>query len=487
MGLRGDRNIWAAVVIWGGLGGVLVGATLAFHASVPLFELGPGIATAPIWPLVGLLAFAGLVHAVALPHAVQDTERRGATAVAAATLIVIAAGLLARLALLTGPVMLDDDVHRYLWDGAVVAHGYDPYRQSPTEIGSRPRTEELAALAAKGRATLELVNHPELTTVYPPAAQAMFAVGHWIAPFSLPAWRIVVLALELTLLAGLLVLCRQCGRSPLWVALYWWHPLVLKEFAHAGHMEAVLLPLVVWSLVAAGRGRLLIAVALLALATATKFWPALLLPLVLRPALGPLLWPTARAVGLAGLFGGLTLVLLAPMLRAPVGETTGIVAYASYWTTNSALLPALERLVASVLALAGVGLPVTTTALIVKGALAAALGLAAIGLARQDIASPADLAHRAAILVAAIVLLSPAQFPWYTLWFAPFLVVAPFAAMRAIAVTVPLYYGSFWFAARGQADVHAHGMVWAIWVPVWVVLAWSVANWVKSRRNVVTA
>jgi hypothetical protein len=32
---------------------------------------------------------------------------------------------------------------------------------------------------------------------------------------------------------------------------------------------------------------------------------------------------------------------------------------------------------------------------------------------------------RASLMVAALVLLSPAQFPWYVVWFAPFLAFRP--------------------------------------------------------------
>lgn len=461
-----------ATALWLVLGSLLVVGAIAFQSEAPEFLIGPGLAAAPIWSLVAAMSAAGVGYALALPWLVNRTVREGPGSERVALLIVLLSGLAARVLLLPGPVMLDDDVYRYLWDGAVVAHGHNPYLQSPGDALSNPRTAELGSLAKAAEGTLRVLNHPDLTTVYPPVAQVFFAGAYLLSPLSLTAWRVVVLGLDLVLLLGLVALARDTGRSALWVALYWWHPIALKELSHAGHMEAVLLPLVVWSVVLAGRGRLGLAVALLGAATATKFWPALLLPLLLRPELRQGLWPTRQALGLAVLYGGVTLAALAPMLLTPYRELSGISAYAVYWSTNSALFPAFETLVR--LSLQPFATPEQAPALVARGLIAAALGALAIAISRRPIGSPDDLAGRIAFVVAAVVLLSPSQFPWYTLWFAPFLVVRPYPAMLAIVVTMPLYYGSFSPAVRFGEGFLSWGLVWLIWLPVLLVLALSI-------------
>jgi alpha-1,6-mannosyltransferase len=378
--------------------------------------------------------------------------------------------------LLPGGVALDDDVYRYLWDGGVAAHGFDPYRQSPAEVVAAPRDARLGQLAGDAAGVLQRINHADLTTIYPPVATAAFAIGHVLAPWSVTGWRCVVLLLELATCAGVLALLRECRRSPLWVALYWWHPLALKELAHAGHMEAVLLPLLVWAIVSAARGRLALSMMLLGCATATKFWPALLLPLLLRPQLSR----PVMAAALAALYATVSLILLAPMAWNGLGADSGLVAYATYWTTNSAFFPAFERLVG--LLMWPWGATSTAIALFAKGTIAAGLGLFALMLARTPAHSANDLIGRSAWLIAVLLLVSPAQFPWYMLWFAPFLALRPFAGMRAVVVTVPLYYSLFHFAAYDRVSTYADGLVWLVWVPVWLMIGLDLRHHALAAR-----
>ena len=51
------------------------------------------------------------------------------------------------------------------------------------------------------------------------------------------------------------------------------------------------------------------------------------------------------------------------------------------------------------------------------------------------------------------MLLSPAQYPWYYVWFAPFLAFRPWQGFLVLAATVPLYYAFFHLSARGQPEV----------------------------------
>ena len=74
-------------------------------------------------------------------------------------------GLLFRATLLPASPTLSDDIYRYVWDGRVQAAGINPYRYAPA-------SEALAHL--RDGTIYPGVNHREIPTIYPPAAQALF-------------------------------------------------------------------------------------------------------------------------------------------------------------------------------------------------------------------------------------------------------------------------------------------------------------------------
>ncbi len=49
------------------------------------------------------------------------------------------------------------------------------------------------------------MNHSYLRSIYPPVAQAAFALAHWIGPWEVSAWRLVLLLFD-TMTLGLLIL-----------------------------------------------------------------------------------------------------------------------------------------------------------------------------------------------------------------------------------------------------------------------------------------
>jgi alpha-1,6-mannosyltransferase len=91
-----------------------------------------------------------------------------------------------------------------------------------------------------------------------------------------------------------------------------------------------------------------------------------------------------------------------------------------------------------------------------------------------------DLLGRASLVIAALVLLSPAQFPWYAVWFAPFLAFRPWTGFLLLVATLPLYYLDFYFITHGRAEIFPDVVVWIIWIPVWVALAAEAA---RERRQ----
>jgi hypothetical protein len=177
---------------------------------------------------------------------------------------IILLGLLFRCLIVFSPPILEVDIYRYLWDGYVTVQTGDPYNFAPLEIAQasyppeyqRPfarSPEELktiAGLAEKANTAgydpiLRKVHFAEYTSPYPPVSQAVFALAAWITPQgSSPHWHLVImksLLLVFDLLTAIVVvlILRHAGLPDELVIAYWWCPLLIKEIANSGHLDAI--------------------------------------------------------------------------------------------------------------------------------------------------------------------------------------------------------------------------------------------------------
>ncbi len=389
----------------------------------------------------------------------------------------LAFGLLLRLAMLATTPALEDDFYRYLWDGGVAASGQNPYALSPKGVFDVSAPESIQQLAAESGAVIERVNHPQLKTIYPPVAQFWFAVAHNIQPWSLLAWRLLGVAAELSTIALILQLLQMSGRSPLWSALYWWNPLVIKELVNSAHMEFLLLPVVLLAITFAVRRRYVMGTVALALATGTKLWPIMLLPLMLRP----LLQKPGRLAAALLIFSLMTLAWVVAPILGGIDEKSGFVAFAKHWQTNSALFQNANTLAQSLFS--GLGLGDQFIGFLVRLLFAAIVGLIAVALSRSYYRDEQDVLQRCAIVMMALFLLSPAQFPWYGTWVIILLPFFPLWGLLIMTATLPLYYLSFHFAALGNYELFNSGVLWWIWAPIW--FGFAVDLWRIWRRPLV--
>jgi len=201
------------------------------------------------------------------------------------------------------------------------------------------------------------------------------------------------------------------------------------------------------------------------------------LPLMLRP----LLQCPGRLFLALVIFSSLLLAWLAPPVLGGIDETSGFVAFAKHWQTNSALFQNTNWLAQTLFA--GIGLSKESIGSLVRLSFAAVVGLAAVFLSRPHYGDQHDVMQRFAFVIIALFLFSPAQFPWYGTWVIVLLPFFPLYGLLIMTVTLPMYYLSFHFSALGNYELFNAWVLWWIWIPIWLGLA--VDAWNIWRRPLI--
>src|SRR5216684_3186278 len=359
-----------------------------------------GALSAAAWLGVGLLAAHPVVVAVLfvlyLAAAWLVSVRILPTKKALA--VVLGFGLLFRALVLPTPVYLSSDLFRYLWDGRVQLAGVNPYRYAP----SAPELAHLRDGEIHPR-----INRPAARTIYPPAAQWLFALSAALAPGSIVGWRLLLLLFDGATVAMLLLLLRRLGVPPTAVIIYAWSPLVVFEGVQAGHVEAAMIPLILLALLLRQTGSLVLAGVALGVAMLMKLYPAVLLPAWWRRDDWRFPAATAATVGLGYLsyvaaLGAGALGFLPEYLASPEDHNIGLRALLTY--------------------------PFGFTGEVARGVAMALLFAARAG----------------TLAVGSYLLLVPtAMHPWYVVWVVPFLCVRPSPAWLWFSGAVTLSYVAY--------------------------------------------
>ncbi|GAB3854148.1 hypothetical protein GCM10028801_07780 [Nocardioides maradonensis] len=229
------------------------------------------------------------LNAVPFAVAVLALARSGLSRRSTAVLVLAVTAALQLLALTQPPLTSNDDL-RYLWDGKVQLAGVDPYRYTPDDP-ALARLHEPDLFTTQGcplPTGCALLNRPTVHTVYPPVAQAAFDLvrivtfGGHAAYGGQQAFQVAA-ALAVLLLTWLILRrCRQRGDPAWWAALWGWCPVVVSEMGNNAHIDWVAILLCYAGLVAYAAARPAWAGALVGAAVATKIYPALVGPALLR-------------------------------------------------------------------------------------------------------------------------------------------------------------------------------------------------------------
>jgi len=388
----------------------------------------------------------------------------------------IGIGIALRAVTMFSTPMLETDFCRYMWDGAVLANGMNPYRYSPdqAEKATDSTLPDLAKLARESGNVIHRISYSHLRTIYPPVAQALFAAAYVIKPWSLLTWRFVLAVFDSATLLLLLVVLKNLNLPYTLSAIYWWNPLVIREVFNTAHMDVMALPLVMCAVMLSASNRHNAAGIFLAGAVGVKLWPVVLLPVIWAP-----LWSRPRCMVLpAGLFVAACSVMFLPIYFSGLDQSLGFAAYGKSWEMNDALYMLLFWVVELLgrIFVWDEGVVQLVTRVIVAAAVV--VGIAWVSVSRRS--EQVDLWERSLLVVSAVFLLSPTQFPWYFLWLAPFLTVRPRVSLVLLSALLCLYYLRFHFKAIDRVGIFDYYIVWLEYIPVWLLL---LREWLKARST----
>jgi len=167
-----------------------------------------------------------------------------------------------------------------------------------------------------------------------------------------------------------------------------------------------------------------------------------------------------------------------PFLLSGLKSGSGFTAYGKHWEMNDALYMLLLWLIQFVIKIFSFGAGYDQLA--TRALVACLLLVWTLWLVKRDTHDPAEISLRFLLVITALYLLSPTQFPWYALWILPFLAICPRVSLLLLTPLLSLYYLRFYFSARGMVHIHDNGVVWIEFVPVWGLLIWE---WYRERRN----
>jgi len=352
--------------------------------------------------LVPLIMATGIVVVIATKAAIDAPPLHALVAILA-----VAAAL--RFVLLGHEPIFSTDIYRYIWDGRVQAAGINPYLHVPADPALAP---------LRDAAIFPHINRPDYArTIYPPAAQMFFFAATRLGE-NATIMRLALVACEVLTIAVVIDLLRRLNMPAAAVVAYAWHPLPLWEIGNNGHVDALMVALLMTAIWLAVRARTAAAGVAIALAALVKPYALAVVPALWRRRDAWL--PAALIVTLiacyvpylgagTGVFGYLT--------SGYLGEE-GFAAGDGFWPVL-----ALRRAFGDIPGLVPAYLAVAAGVL-------ACLSLRA--LLRRN-ATALDAIHDAAVLlVAALFFLSP-NYPWY------FLVLVPFIPFLHGARSVPVW------------------------------------------------
>jgi alpha-1,6-mannosyltransferase len=431
----------SALLRLAGIGAVLVALTLVIPFA---FEtIGDNA-------FIALTILAGLLTVIASHLAERAPQER--------TLwLVFGVGIFLRVYVLLFDPFLSSDIYRYVWDGRVQAAGINPYLYFPAH--------EALAFLRDGTIFPHINRADFAVTIYPPVAQFFFFIVTRIGE-NVTTMRLAMLGCESVTVALIMLLLRRMNRPVTRVIAYLWHPLPLWEIASSGHVDALMVALMLLGLWVALTGHALRGAVLIAFSVLVKPYVAPVLAGIWRP------WDLKVPLVV---IATITLCYL-PYLSAGWGvlgflnkgylTEEGISAGYELWPLS------LWRLVFGEHQGDVVGYAVLAALVLLFKAFSVARS--------SDRTIASSLADINMLLLIVLLFLSP-NYPWY------FLVITPFVALCGSPPTWVVSIGALLLSEQLDWDFYIPRMVTKSILFGGLLLAWALVAWKTRIRRTADA
>ena len=351
-----------------------------------------------------------------------------------AVALVFTLGVAARTAFLFFPP--NTDVYRYIWEGAIQHHGFNPYIFAPADPALAPLAQgELGGIWRQ-------INNKSFAAIYPPAGMLFFRLLAMINPTPL-FFKSVFILFDVGVMAILAVILSLRQLPPSRLLFYAVNPLVIVFVAGEGHMDSLQAFFLLLGCFLLLRRRYLGGVLSLGFAVMSKY---------LAVTTAPFFW--VRRAGLRQLA-----VLLLPMGFFLAYSSAGVRLFSSFGEFGMNMhyndgLMELLRIALGDVALAAAGVLFL-------------LALAWIWLTEDDPLRGIYLA------VGCVLMLLPTLHPWYLLLIAPFMCFFPSRAWLYLQAAMLLTFPVLGHEFRTNVFKEVPSLKLLEYIPFYFILTWG--------------
>ncbi|MFT5883197.1 MAG: hypothetical protein ACI9FG_001710 [Crocinitomicaceae bacterium] len=337
-----------------------------------------------------------------------------------------------------------DDIHRYLWEGKLLATGEDPYLVIADDPIREPYHDS----------HWEKINHRDQPTAYPPIAILAFSWINKIA-YSPTSYKLVFSLLDLSLIACLLALLRHLGKPLKWAAFYALSPITFLAFSAEAHFDILMVFCLVAGILALSKKHYILAGLALAFAVQFKLMVAVAIPF--------LLWRSPFRIWLAFILA--LIIPLIPFIDQLESMLSAVVHFGSVGSFNGPVYQVLQLLPTY---------RADNQRELIIGLIAVFYTLTWCTIAYQFCRRKIT-GHSAAIsALAALVFLSPIIHFWYLAWILPFIAISPRASWLSLSVSFGLY-----FLVWQQLGLYGNWVMpvyarWLFWLPFITLALWKI-------------